>query len=120
MPKGKRLVDIVFDKQEDLLYEDERAMTLTHYVMAERCLQVEMANIYNEYKVGDYETLTYILENGFKGFHNMEPSELINEYKEIEEKWYDLYETDQHYHTVDEDDPINELEKDETGEVANG
>ena len=38
------------DKHEDLLYEDERAMKLTHYVMAERCLQVEMAQIYNEYK----------------------------------------------------------------------
>ena len=54
MPKGKRLVDIVFDKQKDFLYEDERAMRLTHYVMAERCLQVEVAHIYNEYKVGDY------------------------------------------------------------------
>ena len=124
MPKGKRLTyleeETGLDKHEDFLYEDKRAMKLSHYVMAERCLQVEMANIYNEYKVGDYETLTYILENGFKGFHNMEPSELIKEYKEVEEKWYDLYETDQHYHTVDEDDPINELEKDETGEVANG
>ena len=50
----------------------------------------------------------------------MEPSELINEYKEIEDKWYDLYETNQLYTTVCEDDPINELEKDETGEVANG
>ena len=108
---GKRLLDIIFDKNEDLLYEDKRAMQLTHYVMAERCLQVEMADIYNEYKCGDYSTLTYILEGGFKGFHNMEPSELIDEYKEVEEKWYDLYETNQHYHTVYEDDPINELEK---------
>ncbi len=108
---GTRLIDIVFDKNDDLLYEDDHAMRLSHYVMAERCLQVEMAQIYDEYKCCDYSTLTYILEGGFKGFHNMEPSELINEYKEVEEQWYNLYETNQHYHTVYEDDPIHKLEK---------
>ena len=108
---GKRLLDIIFDKQEDLLYEDKRAMALTHYVMAERCLQVQMAQIYNDYKQGEYDTLTYILEGGFKGFHNMEPSELIKEYEDYEDKWYELYEDDGHYHTVYEDDPINKIEK---------
>ena len=108
---GTRLIDIVFDKHDDLLYEDNRAMKLTHYVMAERCLQVDMAQIYDEYKCGDYDTLTYILEGGFKGFHNMEPSELIKEYKDVEEQWYNLYETNSHYHTVYEDDPINKIEK---------
>jgi len=108
---GKRLLDIVFDKHKDIMYEDKREMKLTHYVMAERCLQVQMAQIFNEYKQEDYETLTYILEGGFKGFHNMEPSELIEEYKSIEEQWYDLYETDQHYTTVYEDDPIHKLEE---------
>ena len=108
---GTRLKEIIFDKHEDLLYEDERAMSLTHYVMAERCLQVEMAQIYDEYKCGDYDTLTYILEGGFKGFHNMEPSELIKEYKDVEEQWYNLYETNQHYHTVYEEDPIHKLEQ---------
>ena len=111
MSKGKRLLDIIFDKQEDLLYEDKRAMQLTHYVMAERCLQVEMADIFNEYKEGDYSTLTYILEGGFKGFHNMEPSELIKEYDDVEDKWYQLYEDNEHYHTVYEDDPIHKLEE---------
>ena len=62
---GTRLKEIIFDKHEDLLYEDNRAMKLSHYVMAERCLQVDMANIYDEYKCGDYDTLTYILEGGF-------------------------------------------------------
>ena len=59
---GKRLLDIVFDKHKDIMYEDKREMKLTHYVMAERCLQVQMAQIFNEYKQEDYETLTYILE----------------------------------------------------------
>ena len=108
---GTRLKDIIFDKHEDLLYEDKRAMALTHYVMAERCLQVEMEHIITESKVGDYETLTYILEGGFKGFHNMEPSELITEYKDIEDKWYDWYEAEQLYTSVYEDDPINKIEK---------
>ena len=59
---GTRLKEIIFDKHEDLLYEDERAMKLTHYVMAERCLQAEIHGIYENYKEGDYDTLTYILE----------------------------------------------------------
>ena len=84
---GTRLKDIIFDRHEDHLYEDERAMRLTPYVMAERCLQVEASSIYKEYKNGDYETLTYILEGGFKGFHNMDSSELIEEYKAIALFW---------------------------------
>ena len=82
---GTRLADIIFDRHEDFLYEDSRAMKLTPYVMSERCLQVEMSNIYKDYKSGDYDTLTFILEGGFKGFHNMDSSELIEEYKAIEE-----------------------------------
>ena len=108
---GTRLKEIIFDKHEDLLYEDERAMKLTHYVMAERCLQVEIHGIYSDYKCGDYDTLTYILEGGFKGFHNMEPSELIKEYDDIEDKWYDLYETNQHLFEPYEEDPIHKLEE---------
>ena len=108
---GTRLKDIIFDKHDDLLYEDERAMNLTHYVMAERCLQAELTAIFLDSKEGDYSSLTYILEGGFKGFHNMEPSELIKEYDDVEDKWYQLYEDNEHYHTVYEDDPINELEK---------
>ena len=108
---GKRLLDVIFDKNDDLLYEDERAMALTHYVMAERCLQAELTAIFLNGKEGDYSTLTYILEGGFKGFHNMEPSELITEYKDIEDKWYDWYEAEQLYTSVYEDDPINKIEK---------
>ena len=108
---GTRLKEIIFDKHEDLLYEDERAMSLTHYVMAERCLQVEMAQIYDEYKCGDYDTLTYILEGGFKGFHNMEPSELIEEYKTIEDKWYELEADNELPMEPYEDDPIHTLKE---------
>ena len=108
---GTRLKDIVFDRHEDFLYEDERAMRLTPYVMAERCLQVEMSDIYQDYKSGDYDTLSYILSGGFKGFHNMDSSELIEEYKAIEDMWYDRYEANWFEFEPYEEDPIHKLEK---------
>ena len=106
---GTRLKDIVFDRHEDHLYEDERAMRLTPYVMSERCLQVEAVKIYDDYKKGDTSTLTYILEGGFKGFHNMDSSELIEEYQEIESKWYQLQADNELEWEPYEDDPIHAL-----------
>ena len=104
---GNRLIDIVMDRNEDFLYEDERAMKLTPYVMSERCLQVEIHGIFKDKEENDYDTLTYILEGGFKGFHNMEPSELIEEYKTIEDKWYELEADNELPMEPYEDDPIN-------------
>ena len=108
---GTRLADIIMDRHEDLLYEDSRAMKLTSYVMAERCLQAELTAIFLDGKEGDYSTLTYILEGGCKGFHNREPSELIEEYKQIEVNWYEWYESAQLYTEVYEEDPIHTLEE---------
>lgn len=108
---GTRLKDIIFDRHEDHLYEDERAMSLTPYVMAERCLQVEIKNIFKDRDNGDYDTLTYILEGGFKGFHNMEPSELIEEYKDIEDQWYQLESDGELPFEPYEDDPIHTLKE---------
>ena len=108
---GTRLKDIIFDRHEDHLYEDERAMRLTPYVMAERCIQVEVASIFKDKEEGDYSTLTYILEGGFKGFHNMDSSELIQEYKEIEDKWYQLEQDDELEWDPYEDDPIHKLKE---------
>ena len=108
---GTRLTDIVFDRHEDHLYEDSRAMRLTPYVMAERCLQVEIKNIFKDRDNGDYDTLTYILEGGFKGFHNMDSSELIEEYKAIEEKWYELEADNELPFEAYEEDPIHKLKE---------
>jgi len=108
---GTRLADIIFDRHEDHLYEDSRAMRLTPYVMAERCIQVEVASIFRDKEEGDYSTLTYILEGGFKGFHNMDSSELIEEYKEIEDKWYQLEQDDELEWDPYEDDPIHTLKE---------
>ena len=108
---GTRLTDIIMDRHEDFLYEDSRAMKLTPYVMSERCLQVEFDSIMSDYKQGDYGTLTYILEGGFKGFHNMDSSELIQEYKEIEDKWYQLEQDNELEWDPYEEDPIHKLKE---------
>ena len=108
---GTRLKDIIFDRHEDHLYEDERAMRLTPYVMAERCLQVEAWGIMKDAQDKDYSTLTYILEGGFKGFHNMDSSELIEEYKAIEDQWYQLESAGELPTEAYEDDPIHTLKE---------
>ena len=108
---GTRLADIIMDRHEDFLYEDSRAMKLTPYVMAERCLQAELTAIFLDGKEGDYSTLTYILEGGFKGFHNMEPSELIEEYKGIEDQWYQLESDGELPFEAYEEDPIHTLKE---------
>ena len=116
---GKRLADFIVNKSEDELYEDSRSMVLTHYVMAERVMQVEYWSIRDSmFRDMTDDNLIYILEGGFKGFHNFEPSELIKEYEEVEDQWYELYETNSLPWDVFEDDPIVALEEDENGEVA--
>ena len=106
---GTILTKIIKDRNEDFLYEDERAMKLTPYVMSERCLQVEAVKIFDDYKKGDMSTLVYILEGGFKVFHNMDSSKLIEEYQEIEDKWYQLEEDNELEWEPYEDDPIHSL-----------
>ena len=97
---GTRLADIIFDRHEDFLYEDSRAMKLTPYVMSERCLQVEIKNIFKDRDNGDYDTLTY-----------MDSSELIEEYKGIEDQWYQLESDGELPFEAYEDDPIHKLEE---------
>jgi len=109
MTKGKRLLDIVFDESVDLFYEDSRAMKLTKYIMAERCLQVEMAKIFQDHTEGDWDTLSHILQGGFKGFANMDCSELIQEYESIEDIWYDKVADKELQFEPYEDDPIHKL-----------
>ena len=99
-------------------YEDSRAMVLSHYVMAERCLQVEATKIYNDFNEGDYSTLTYILEGGFRGFHKMSREDLEAEYKEIEELWYSLEADKGLYWEAYEDDPIWNITERDTKEFV--
>ena len=106
---------------EETFYEDSRALKPSHYVMAERCIQVEYATIKEQIETEpSSDTLTYILEGGFRGFHKMGREELVEEYKQIEEQWYNLYEVVGLPWEPYDDDPILSLEMDENGEVEKG
>jgi hypothetical protein len=76
--------------------------------MAERCVQTEYAKIMQDLNYGPTsDTLIYILEGGFKGFHKMTEDELIAEYTEVEDYWYQSYEDELFHWEVYEEDPIN-------------
>ena len=63
-------------EDEYIVGEDSRAMQLTHYVLAERLLQVEYAEIMRQHREEkDSQSLIYILEGGFRGFHKMTAGE---------------------------------------------
>jgi hypothetical protein len=105
-------------EQSAIVGEDSRSLNLTHYVLAERLIQVEYANIMEDPHPLPSNTLIYILEGGFRGYHKMTSGELWSEWKDgAEDKWYQLYEDgDLPWEPFDED-PIVALEKDENGEV---
>ena len=117
-PLGTLPANLNDQDQHEPYYEDSRAMVLSHYVMAERCLQVEAAKIYNDFNEGDYSTLTYILEGGFRGFHKMSREDLEAEYKEIEELWYSLEADKGLYWEAYEDDPIWNITERDTKEFV--
>ena len=113
LPKDFRDVE-----QQTIVGEDSRSLQLTHYVLAERLLQVEYANIAKEIvEEASSETLTYILEGGFRGFHKFTSGELWSEWKEVEEKFYHMYETNTLPWELYDEDPLVALEQDENGEV---
>ena len=99
--------------------EDSRSLSLTHYVLAERLLQVEYASIAKEIREeASSETLTFILEGGFRGYHKYSSGEMWSEWKDgAEDKWYRLYEDDALPWEAYEDDSIHAIEEDENGEV---
>ena len=91
----------------EIILTDKQGHGLTHYVMAERCIQTEYAKIMQDLNYGPTsETLVYILEGGFKGFHKLSEEELIAEYMEVEDKWYQIYEDQLFHWEVYEEDPV--------------
>ena len=105
-------------EQQAIVGEDSRGLQLTHYVLAERLIQVEYANIADSIRTGmTDDNLIYILEGGFRGFHKFTSGELWAEWKEVEEKFYHLYETNGLPWEVYDEDPLVALEEDENGEV---
>ena len=91
----------------DIIYTDKQGHGLTHYVMAERCIQTEYSSIMKDLNYGPTsDTLIYILEGGFKGFHKLSEEELIAEYMEVEDKWYQIHEDQLFHWEVYEEDPV--------------
>ena len=80
-------------EQSSIVGTDMQGYDLTHYVLAERLLQVEYASIRDQIRnEASSDTLTYILEGGFRGFHKYSSGEQWQEWKDgAEEKWYQLY-----------------------------
>lgn len=95
-----------------VILTDSRGHNLTHYVLAERLLQVEYATVRDEILSSESsETLTYILEGGFRGFHKYSGGELFSEWQELEHKFYDLYDADRLPWELYDEDPLLEPER---------
>ena len=87
---------------------DKNGHFLTHYVLAERLLQVEYASIRDQIRnETSSDTLTYILEGGFRGFHKYTMEQQREEWLDgAEDKWYQLYEDKELPWEPYEEDPI--------------
>ena len=86
---------------------DTRGYDLTHYVLAERCLQVEYHKIALSIREGvTDDTLVYILEGGFRGFHKFTGGELWSEWREVETLFWELYDSNSLPWEVYDKDPL--------------
>ena len=90
--------------------KDSQGHPLTHYVLAERLVCVEVAGIMSDSNNGDFMALTGILENGFRGYHKMSSGELWSEWKDVEDRFYRLYEDGELPYSVCDEDPLNRTE----------
>jgi len=95
-------------EQNSIVGKASRGENLTHYVLAERMMQVEAELINHELSTeGRSDTLIYILEGGFRGFHKMTGGEMWSEWKDgAEDKWYTMYDDKALPWEIYEDDPL--------------
>ncbi len=93
---------------EEEVIVDRDGHFLTHYVLAERLLQVEYASIRDQIRnEASSDTLTYILEGGFRGFHKYTKQEQRDEWLDgAEDKWFQLYADGELPWEPYEEDPI--------------
>ena len=105
--------------EHEPIMEDKRALSLSHYVLAERMMQYEAYLILRDIREeNNHDNLIHLLSDGCKGYHKMDNDELVAEWGDSEEGWYGAYEDGNLPWAVYEDDPISILEQDECGEVA--
>ena len=105
--------DRIVRTQDVTVGQDSRGNSLSHYCLAERVMQVEYHRIADEIRTGttpfstpSSETLVYMLEGGFRGFHNMSPGELWSEWNEVEDKFWELYDSNSLPWEVNDEDPL--------------
>jgi hypothetical protein len=104
--------------EHEPITEDKRALSLSHYVLAERMMQYEAYLILRDIREeNNHDNLIHLLSDGFKGYHQMTNDELVSEWGDSEEGWYGAYDDESLPWAVYEDDPISILEQDENGEV---
>ncbi len=85
---------------------DREGHFLTHYVLAERLIQVEYKDITDD-MLPQSETLIYILEGGFRGFHKYTKQQLRDEWLDgAEERWFQMYADKELPWEPYEEDPI--------------
>ena len=96
------------DVEDDYIVgTDCRGYKLKHYTLAERLMQVEYAQIMSERDLVS-DTLIYILEGGFRGFHKFSSGELWTEWKDgAEEKWYTMYDDATLPWEIYDEDPVD-------------
>lgn len=97
-------------EDDSIVGEDSRGYGLTHYVLSERLMQVEHSTIREEMnKDGHSDTLIYMLDGGFRGFHKMSPGELWSEWKDgAEAKWFEMYDDESLPYSIYEEDPLEQ------------
>lgn len=100
------MVDLKDVEDNYVVGTDSRGNDLTHYVLAERLVMLEMAGIISDYQQGDYCTLTSILEDGFRGYHKMSSGELWSEWKDVEDKFFRFYDDNEFAYSISGEDPL--------------
>ena len=91
---------------EDVIHTDSKGHKLTHRILAERLIQVDTKKIQDDAGHGDYQYLASIFETGFRGYHNMGQKELIDEWREQEEQFFEMLDQGSFLYQMDPEDPL--------------
>ena len=98
--------DKIIEDKDIVIGEDSRGDLLTQSIIAERLVAYDLTDMMRCAAHGDFEYIADKLSDGWRGYHNMSPGELWTEYKEIEEMFLELYDTDSLVVGLKENDPL--------------
>ena len=101
--------DLIVSTDDIVVGTDLRGHSVSHSVLAERVMQTEYHLIRLETQDRTpSETLLYILEGGFRGFHNMSSGELWSEWNTKQELFWELYDANRLPWDLYAFDPLHE------------